>query len=124
MRLTTDEVFILEIRHANSYEAAQLRKRLMAEGLHFCSVCKTIKDAEAFPRCDRGRGGRATTCFPCRRKKNRRSGYIPTGLRWRENHARRVHRDPEGVRAERQAGWSEVLGKAQRTPERRGTSSV
>ena len=49
MRLTTDEYNILATRHANGYEASQLRDRLMADGLHFCSICKTIKEADAFP---------------------------------------------------------------------------
>lgn len=36
MNLTTDDFNLLATRHANSYEAAQLRDRLMAEG--FISV--------------------------------------------------------------------------------------
>ena len=107
MKLTADEFNILATRHANSYEAAQLRNRLMAEGLHFCSICKSIKEADAFPKSDRGRGRRASSCRRCRRKKNRgrRSGYIPTGFRYAENEARRRERDPMGcLEGRRKAG--------------------
>jgi len=65
MELTTDEFNILATRHANSYEAAQLRDRLIAEGLYFCSVCKTTKEADAFLKAAKGRGGRTTVCKRC-----------------------------------------------------------
>lgn len=107
MNLTTDEYNILATRHANSYEASQLRDQLMAEGLHFCSICKTIKEADAFRPSAKGRGGRESSCRRCHSKKRRgrRSGYIPTGPRYAENEARRRERDPEAWReGKRKAG--------------------
>ena len=108
MNLTTDEFNILATRHANSYEASQLRDRLMAKNLHFCSICKSIKEADEFPKSDKGRGGRASSCRRCgsRKRRSRRSGYIPTGPRYEENEARRRERDPEA--------WREGKRKADR----------
>ena len=108
MNLTTDEFTILSTRHANSYEAAQLRNRLMVDGLHFCSICKTIKEADAFLKDARGRGGRGSSCRRCRSRngRTRRTGFIPTGPRYAENEARRRERDPEA--------WREGKRKADR----------
>ena len=113
MELTTDEYNILATRHANSYEAAQLRDRLIAEGLYFCSVCKSIKEADAFRPLAKGRGGRETSCRRCQQKKNgsRRTGYIPTGRRFAENEARRHERDPEGCLESRRAAGRKSSAK-------------
>ena len=46
MILTTGEFNLLATRHANSYEAAQLRNRLLLENVHFCSICKSTKEVD------------------------------------------------------------------------------
>ncbi len=118
MDLTSDEYNILATRHANGYEASQLRDRLMAEGLHFCSVCKTIKEADEFRQSDKGRGGRESMCRRCRTKRRgRRSGYIPTGPRYEENEARSRERDPDAWReAKRKAGRRHTARKRAANP--------
>lgn len=104
MKLTVDEYSILVTRHGCSYESAQLRDRLIKEGLHFCSVCKTVKQADEFRQSDKGRGGRETRCLHCRyKRKGRKTCYIPTGPRPEENEARSRERDPDAWRHRRRA---------------------
>ena len=99
MKLSIEDLNILVTRHANSYESAQLRDRLIAEGLHFCSHCKSIKPAEGFPKSVKGRGGHSAECHRCgRQKKHRTTGFIPHGPRYKENDQRQRERDPEGYR--------------------------
>lgn len=90
MNLSTDEWNVLAIRHGCSFESAQLRDRLLAEGYHFCSSCKTAQPSEAFTRSTRGRGGRKSRCKGCSRRTNqtRGTGYVAHGPRDVENSAR------------------------------------
>jgi len=100
MKLSIEDLNILVTRHANSFESAQLRDKLIAEGLHFCSHCKSIKPAEGFPRSVNGRGGRSTECHQCgQQKKHRATGFVPHGLRIFENSARFRKENPDARKA-------------------------
>lgn len=87
VRLTTEDWNVLATRHANSFESAQLRDKLLAEGNHFCSCCKTVQPVENFIRCAKGRGGRTSRCKRCSLRQNsrRKTGFIAHGLHTSEN---------------------------------------
>lgn len=99
MKLSIEDLNILAVRHANSFEAAQLRRKLLAEGFHYCSKCKRVQRSERFPRSARALGGRSTVCSFCKYHcKKVKVGYAPTGVRYTENNARWRAAHPDQVR--------------------------
>ncbi len=116
MKLSIEDLNILVTRHANSYESAQLRDKLIAEGLHFCSYCKCIKWPEEFPKSVRGRGGRNSECHQCgRRKRHCTTGFIPRGPRYKENDQRQRELDPEGYRERQREACRRYFEKHRRS---------
>ena len=128
MNISMDELNILSTRHANSFESAQLRDKLIAEGNHFCSYCKTFQPSEDFPRCDRSRGGRRSRCQRCssRKNKKRTTGFIAHGHR-PEIAARWVEANRDKIRAKDRRWYAENKPPAKErtlmTPEQRRVSS-
>lgn len=107
MLLSLDDLEILATRHANSYEAAQLRERLHQHGRAYCSTCKTIQRTSEFPSSKSGRNGILSRCSRCdAHRRRRRVGYVPQGPRPAENYQRRLERNPEPIRAASR-GWHE-----------------
>ena len=106
--LSVADLNILTSRHANSYESAQLRDKLIQAGQHFCSTCKTVKSPEDFPVSIRGRGGRCSKCYVCGRRKSKVS-YIHHGLRSAENTERFCKENPEARKAATQRFYDKQM---------------